>query len=70
MIARLESQADGWRHYRVHSGLYGYTASESLTERRFLIWSRGDGRRIDPAGDDGRAIVLACQQALKAQVAA
>ena len=70
MTARLESQADGWRHYRVHSGLYGYTASESLSDRRFLIWSRGDGRRIDPSCDDGRAIVLACHAALKAQVAA
>lgn len=70
MTARLESQADGWRHYRVHSGLYGYTASESLTDRRFLIWSRGDGRRIDPAGATGRAVVLACYEALKAQVAA
>ena len=66
MTARLESQADGWRHYRIDSGLFGYTASYCEETGEWAIWSRATASRVNRWDDIGREIVLACASALAA----
>ena len=66
MIARIEAEADGWRHYRIDSGLFGYTASHCEATGEWAIWSRATASRVNRWDEIGREIVLACVSALAA----